>query len=539
MQPQQHKTIIFSFASMILVFLITFFLWMSLKDQEIQHLRETAKEKLISQTRLLMEEFSKSHHGLTQMAGRWNFRGGIPKNEWERDARIQIEIFTGLEAIFLLDSNFNLSWGVTSEGSEESVKEFKKIVQSKKSSLEIVSKDSKGSTVESFAFKKTQYFFIAIPLYKKNQFKAFQIGIARAYSFLDFIFLDDFNDTFSISVLQGNKVLYGLSDPDRPYVKDWSFFQKAEFLGLNWTLQFVPRAPFFEKERSLLPLFVAVFGTIVGILLFTTTYFSLEARKRSIELISANAELETRVDERTAELKLSQAHLIHLEKLSALGKLTGSISHEFNNPLQGIRNAINTISKSPLSEEDAKIASLGIRECDRMAKMIFGLRDFYKPTSDEVSHIDINQCIEEVLLLEKKSLEERNIQINIHFSEKILLVEVVADQIKQVLLNLVQNAADAMTDKGQISLATKKQDSHVIIKIQDTGKGISDDDIKNIFEPFFTTKESEQGTGLGLSISYGIIKDHGGEIEVKSELEEGSIFTIKLPFNSEKKLILF
>ena len=234
-----------------------------------------------------------------------------------------------------------------------------------------------------------------------------------------------------------------------------------------------------------------------------------------------------------SELKSSQLQLIHSEKLASLGKLTGSISHEFNNPLQGIKNVINILGSSIPSEKKVKFVKLGEKECDRMAKMIQGLRDFYKPTSDKVSSVDINQCIEEVLSLQTISLQERCIQINQQFSEGIPLVEMVEDQLKQVLLNLVQNAADSISGEGQITLITEKQDSHVIIKIQDTGHGISEDDQKNLFEPFFSTKEGK-GTGLGLSISYGIIHDHGGDIVVKSGLGKGATFTISLPIKGKQ-----
>jgi PAS domain S-box-containing protein len=229
------------------------------------------------------------------------------------------------------------------------------------------------------------------------------------------------------------------------------------------------------------------------------------------------------------KVKNSQAQLIHMEKLSALGKLTGSISHEFNNPLQGIRSTIANLSKSTLSDKEVKLAKAGKKECDRMAKMIKGLRDFYRPTSGKVSSININQSIEEVLILQIKSMQEQGIQINQQFSDNLPEVEVVEDQIKQVILNLIQNAKDSISGEGQITLTTKKQGTHLKIEIQDTGHGISADEKKNLFEPFYTTKNKEQGTGLGLSISYGIIQDHGGDIEVKSELDKGTTITVSLP----------
>jgi PAS domain S-box-containing protein len=239
------------------------------------------------------------------------------------------------------------------------------------------------------------------------------------------------------------------------------------------------------------------------------------------------------VDERTKELKKSQLQLIHSEKLASLGKLTGSISHEFNNPLQGVRNAISILSKPTLSDKELKLAKAGKKECDRMGKMIRGLRDFYKPTSNKVSCININQCLEEVLTLLIKPMQEMGIEVNRQLSDNLPKIEVVEDQIKQVLLNMIQNSSDSISREGQITLTTEKHDSRLRIKIQDTGRGISEDNIKLLFEPFFTTKDEEQGTGLGLSISYGIIQDHGGDIEVESELDKGTTFVVSLPIKRE------
>ena len=126
----------------------------------------------------------------------------------------------------------------------------------------------------------------------------------------------------------------------------------------------------------------------------------------------------------------------------------------------------------------------------------------------------------------------KGIQVNQQFSDHLPQVEVVEDPIKQVILNFIQNSADSISGEGQITLTTEQQGSQLKIKNQDTGHGISEDDIEILFDPFFTTK-AQQGTGLGLSVSYGISRDHGGDIEVKSELDKGTTFTRNLPIKTE------
>jgi len=254
------------------------------------------------------------------------------------------------------------------------------------------------------------------------------------------------------------------------------------------------------------------------------------------ELERYRNQLEELVEERTQQLELSQRQLLHSEKLASLGKLTGALSHEFNNPLQGLRNILDILSSSIPINKDAKLdklAKIGISECDRMARMIFGLRSFNKPSTGQISPVCINKCLEEVLILQNKLFEEKNIQVNTSFSDNLPLADAVEDQIKQVLLNIIQNCTDSISGVGQITLTTEAQDSSIIIKFEDTGCGIFEGDKKYLFEPFFSTKVAEQGTGLGLSISYGIIRDHGGEIKVASELNKGTTVVICLPIKGE------
>jgi len=235
------------------------------------------------------------------------------------------------------------------------------------------------------------------------------------------------------------------------------------------------------------------------------------------------------MEEKLAE---SQKQVVHNDKLASLGRLTGSIAHEFNNPLQGIRNIMEILVGSNLTAEEMKLVALGRKECDRMAEMVRGLGSFYKPSSGKFSSISINNSIEEVLALQTKSLKLKDIQVKRQFSDGLPMVKVAEDQIKQVLLNLIQNASDSLSENGgTITLTTEKQGSQIAIKVQDTGSGILADEIKSIFEPFYTTKGTK-GTGLGLSISYGIIKDHGGNIIVASEQGIGSTFTVTLPIHT-------
>jgi signal transduction histidine kinase len=169
-----------------------------------------------------------------------------------------------------------------------------------------------------------------------------------------------------------------------------------------------------------------------------------------------------------------------------------------------------------------------------MKNLIADLRDFFQPTSDKRTQVNLHAAIDALLLFSKKDFHTRNITIVKKFDANIPPIMAVADQLKQVLLNLVNNAADACDRGGVITFTTEVIGENIAMHIEDNGTGISSANIAHIFEPFFTTKPEMKGTGLGLSVSYGIVKKHGGRIDVKSEPGKGSKFSVLLPIKSER-----
>ena len=248
-------------------------------------------------------------------------------------------------------------------------------------------------------------------------------------------------------------------------------------------------------------------------------------------LQEAHDKLEERIKERTEALEKTYNQLLHAEKLSAIGKLSASIAHEFNNPVYGIRNVLDGLQrKQLLDEKHREMVSLAIRECDRIAKLTRDLQSFNRPTSGIMATLDIHEAMADMLLLVNKELKQKNIRVEKHFAPHLPPIQGISDQIRQVLLNILNNASDAMpAEGGTITLTTENLGDEVAIHIADSGSGIRAEDMEKIFEPFFSTKSAVKGTGLGLSVSYGIIKRHGGSIRVKSSPGQGSTFTIRLP----------
>ena len=268
-------------------------------------------------------------------------------------------------------------------------------------------------------------------------------------------------------------------------------------------------------------------------------YLSVAVAKfRTDEKLQAlNAELEVRVEERTQELQETREQYLHAEKLSAIGKLSASIAHEINNPLQGIMSILKGVTKRAIvDDEDRKLMEAALVEGDRIKHLIHSLQDFNRPSLGRNTVMDVHDSLNSILILQKSVFNSRRISVVQNYAENLPLILAVPDQIKQVFLNLLTNAADAChTRGGVITISTRQERDRVAVAIQDTGVGIKPSEMEHIFRPFFTTKPDVKGTGLGLSICHGIIKKHNGEIRIESRPGEGATFTVVLPIKGAQE----
>ena len=178
---------------------------------------------------------------------------------------------------------------------------------------------------------------------------------------------------------------------------------------------------------------------------------------------------------------------------------------------------------------DAKLLDMSLSECMRLAEMLRKMLSFSKPDQEEKNPVDLNSVIDEILLLNQKQLQENSIRITATYAEDLPKVVASKNQLRQVFLNLIANARDAMPDGGILTVSTQSDNTTVFAEFADSGIGIEEKNIQRIFDTFFTTKDSVKGVGLGLSVCYGFIKDHGGDIKVTSRIGEGTTFSISLP----------
>jgi two-component system NtrC family sensor kinase len=259
-----------------------------------------------------------------------------------------------------------------------------------------------------------------------------------------------------------------------------------------------------------------------------------QARK---ELEDYGRVLEEKVEERTQELTKMQDHLIQSEKLASMGQLSASIAHEVNNPLSGALIYNQLIAKKITRGDFDREAILDYlskmeHELSRSTKLIRSLLDFAVQTEPKIKEVNVNEVLNRALELgiHAGSKENTRVQKDLHPLPTFM---VDPDQLEQVFVNLIMNALQAMPTGGTLTLRTYMENRELKIAVQDTGCGISPENMNKIFTPFFSTKKEVKGVGLGLSVSYGIIQGLKGRIEVESKVGEGTTFTVCLPITQE------
>lgn len=253
----------------------------------------------------------------------------------------------------------------------------------------------------------------------------------------------------------------------------------------------------------------------------------------TVAIAVENARLYTELSEFTRELEKSQDQLIRAEKLAATGKIAASLAHEINNPLQAIHNCLHlVIHKSSLGQDKRlEYLSMAQEEVERLIDLVQRMLDFYRPSKETVAPVDIEALLDDVLSLAAKRLQHARVMVHRDATSPLPLVDGVSNLLKQVFLNIIINAVEAMPSGGDLYIETTRDErrQEVSISFTDAGEGIPVAELANIFDPFFTTKP--KGTGLGLSVSHGIIERHGGRIDVRSDVGKGSTFTVRLPAN--------
>jgi len=239
------------------------------------------------------------------------------------------------------------------------------------------------------------------------------------------------------------------------------------------------------------------------------------------------------------EKRLQELHLLQAEKMSSIGLLAAGVAHEINNPLTSVAGYAEALlrrfrdepalAQDPRLDVFPKYLDVIIRESYRCKGIIDCLLSFSRKSDGSIEKVDINLVLEEVLELVRHKARYEKVEIREDLQPDLPSVRGDGAGLRQVFMNLLINAHQAIKGAGTIEIATRENGSMVVIEVKDNGSGIHPDHLDHIWDPFFTTKSVGQGIGLGLAVTFNIVKRQGGEIQVESQQGEGSVFTVKLP----------
>jgi len=304
------------------------------------------------------------------------------------------------------------------------------------------------------------------------------------------------------------------------------------------TLFFVPN-PLLPNTQAELGVPIKVNGRVLGVLDVQQEPPN-RLTERDLQLVSTvadqlaialqKASLYSELQASLAQEKSMRMQLVQSERLALVGRLLASVSHELNNPIQAIQNALFLLKEdSGLSNQGRQDLQIIITETERMVNLIERLRTSYRPTRlDDFQPVQINTIVEDVYALIAAHLRHKEVVFEFHPDPDLPLVHGLADQLRQVILNLLMNGAEVITGGGILTVSTEKTENmEILLSISDTGPGIDLILLPHIFDAFVTSKES--GTGLGLTITYDIVHRHHGRIEAENKPERGAIFRVWLP----------
>ena len=367
-----------------------------------------------------------------------------------------------------------------------------------------------------------------------SQRKQMERELQEAHDFLDKL-VKSSPDAIIATDMKGNIILWNKSTEEilgyaAEEVIGKMNIKKIYPEGLARQVMKMMRAPEYGGSGRLrsYPIFpVRRDGTIIeGNLSAAIIY---DAQGNEMAQVGIFVDLQERL-EMEAKLRNTQEQLLQSEKLAAMGRLTSQIAHELNNPLYGIMNTLELLkTEVPPQSKRRKILEMALSETVRLSDLLRKMLSFSKPDEEQKQPVDVNVVLDEILLLVRKQLNENSIKISTALEEDPAKVYASKNQLRQVFLNLISNARDAMPEGGTLTIKTKSNRDSILVEVIDSGMGIREEHLDKIFDAFFTTKEGVKGVGLGLSVCYGFIKEHGGDLKVSSKRNEGTAFTIILP----------
>lgn len=506
---------------------------------------------------------------LQRIVGRWEARGGTPKEEFILDSLAHIEDFPGFQALGWVDESFHVRWIVPLEGNEQAEGFYLAAEEKRRVALETARDNGKPAMTGLVDLVQGgKGLLLYFPIRVENKFGGFVAAVFRVNEWLDYVASLDrtsgHGTDFLATVEIEEQLVYEQSGWDPDNQLDWQAMSEIELLDHRISVTVQPTALFFERNASAVPEMVAAGGILFSILLAVLVYLYQHAALARAKLQRAQEKLEERVAERTAELgaaneelrlevaerqraeageEVLRKQLTHASRLGAVGDMATSLAHELNQPLTAIANyaavCLRFLRNGKGETEDIIEDLERIKvQVGRAGDIIRWLRNAVSKGDNERAPLDINNCITEIGRLMSADFGEHGSGLVCDLGDDLPKITASKVQIQQVLVNLLQNSLKAHksgTRKHQVTVRSSLSSEGVVrISVEDNGRGVLPDMQKDIFEPFVST--DKESLGFGLSISRSIIEAHGGLIWLDPSFEDGAAFRIELPANNQEPL---
>ena len=526
-------------AFFLIAFVVSLTLWQLLLGHRRAEIQSATNEQVSFVKSKLESELRARIFPLERLAGQGE-AAGPDSSKMEGAAALVMSAYPSYQAIEWVDTSFRVGWVTPLKGNEGEPGRYVGASERQLEALQAAEKS--GNTIASRPVVLRQGgkgLLVCVPVFSKNQVTGFLVGIFRYQDVIPSI-LHDVARGYRVTLYDGPDEIYSGGARLTPQDADWVETADVNFEQLTWRAQVWPNPVTRSYTLSLLPRVAFIGGIFMAGLLAFTVYLAETARLHAREVAASNKELKKEIAVREqAEQALREA-----QKMEAVGRLAGGIAHDFNNLLMVIRGHA-ALSLNRVGSDGALRRELNeiLKSTDRASSLTRRLLAFSRKQVLQLRVLDLNTLVTQVKELLPPVLGE-DIQLFLDLDPEAGRVKADAAQMEQVIMNLVFNARDAITEGGELTIQTAhtqldedwvqrhagaQTGPHVMLAVHDTGRGMDEEVLTHIFEPFFTTKDRTKGTGLGLATVYGTVRQSGGYITVSSKVGQGTVFQIFLP----------
>jgi signal transduction histidine kinase/CheY-like chemotaxis protein len=475
---------------------------------------------------------------LQGLAAQWSTLGS--DREKKSAAELMMSGYPDYQAVEWVDPTFQVRWEARSN-----VNEGEQGVQRNADAVQQVAFQAGGQYGDVMITRLVNLeqgggaLLACVPVHTSGKLSGFMVGVFRYRELISSI-LRDVAQGYWVALYDGSEQIYGEEAKLAPRDALWASTVHIQFRDLSWRAQVWPKPGTITYALSTLPNVAFVGGILLSALLGFTVYAAETATLRAREALAANKELKSEI----AGREHAEAALLQAQKMEAVGRLAGGISHDFNNLLTVIRGHA-ALSLTRVGSDGALRRELNgiLKSADKAAALTRRLLAFSRKQVLRLRVLDLNALVAQVNELLPPVMGD-DIELILDLAPDLGHVKADAAQMEQAIMNLAFNARDAMPHGGRLKIQTINADwleevtlrhqgaqagPHVMLVVSDTGHGMTDETLSHVFEPFFTTKETDKGTGLGLATVYGTLRQSGGFVRVSSTVGEGTTFRIYLP----------